>query len=161
MLLWAYRGEVSIRVGTRDQRLVCGGAIWAPARVSLQVESVAESILLPLGQTHGRVRIGIYDLRLFSFCCTPRSPHTRSYAPTPPPRIADELFQEQFLRTDPAGTALTGAVGVIATALRRAPADSRSLAGWANRSAPRLLCWAGSPPPRRVQASRPGGRGYG
>ncbi|MGO1854111.1 MAG: helix-turn-helix domain-containing protein [Microbacteriaceae bacterium] len=138
VLLWVYRGEAIIRIGTRDQKLRRGEAIWVPAGVSHRVELAVGSILRPLGNRYGRVRIGVDDLRVFSF-----PPETESYllhttfaeygvlTSDHPLRLTDELFHEQFFRDEITETTLTGAAGTLATALRRDPADSRSLADWA------------------------------
>ncbi|MGO2746883.1 helix-turn-helix domain-containing protein [Microbacterium sp.] len=138
VLLWVYRGEASIRIATRDQKLRRGEAIWVPAGVSHRVDLAAGSILRPLGNRYGRIRIGVDDLRVFSF-----PPEAENYllhttfaeygllSPDNPLTLTDELFHEQFIRDDTGETTLTGAAGALATALRRDPADSRSLADWA------------------------------
>lgn len=137
-LLWVYRGQANIRIGPRDQHLEQGEAIWVPAGVSYRVAIAAESILLPLGNRYGRSRIGIHDLRVFSF-----PPHAESVLlhttfaeytllrPENPLPVTDELFHEQFIHAAPGDSEQTGAVGMVATALRRDPADSRSLTDWA------------------------------
>ncbi len=137
VLLWVYRGSATIRIGTADRHLTRGEAIWVPAGVSHRVDMAPGSILLPLGNRYGRVLTGNDNLRVFSF-----PPEADSYLlhvhfaeygllqPETPPTLTDELFREQFDRVETT-SGLTGAVGTIATALRRNPADTRSLAEWA------------------------------
>lgn len=138
VLLWAYRGKVTVHIGTSARTLARGEAIWVPAGVSHRVDIAAESTLLLLGNRYGRVGVGVEDLQVFRF-----PPDAEAYLlhvsvveyslvqPDVPPSLTDELFQEQFIRSDPCDKALTGAIGIIATAVRRDPADSRTLADWA------------------------------
>ena len=137
-LLWVYRGAATIRIGTRDVRLTRGAAVWVPAGVGYRVDLPAGSVLRPLGDRYGRVRVGVDELRVLAF-----PPEAETYLlhvsiaeygllrPDTPPTLADELFREQFLRAAAGDHELTGAIGAIATALWRDPADSRSLADWA------------------------------
>lgn len=138
VLLWVYRGEVDIRIGSRDQHLEQGEAIWVPAGISYRVDTAVGSILLPLGNRYGRSRIGVDDLRVFSFPSHAESVllHTTfaEYTllqPENPLSVTDELFREQFIHAAPGDSGQTTAVWMIATVLRRDPADSRSLADWA------------------------------
>lgn len=139
VLLWVFRGEGDLQIGTRDYQLRRGQAIWVPAGVPHRVELAAESILLLLGSRYGRVRTGVDELRIFSFppqaedflLHTYLAEYSSLLHPESPPTLADELFDEQFVRGLPDQDRLTGAVGIVATALRRNPADPRSLAGWA------------------------------
>jgi AraC-like DNA-binding protein/quercetin dioxygenase-like cupin family protein len=138
VLLWVYRGSAEIHLGHRTRHLVQGQAIWVPAGVSFRVDLAEESILLPLGSRYGRTRIGVDDLRVFSFPPEAESVllHTTfaEYTllrPESPLPVTDELFHEQFILTAPGEAEQTGAVGVVAGALRRNPADPRSLADWA------------------------------
>lgn len=138
LLLWLYRGEATIRIAGHDRRLSRGDAIWVPAGAPCRVDLAAESIMRCLGDRHGRVRGGVDDLRVFSF-----PPEAEAYLLhvsntehgmarfESPPTLTTELFTEQFRRGPANEGALSGVVGTIATALRRDPADPRSLAGWA------------------------------
>lgn len=137
-LLWIYRGEGTIRIGNRDWHLTRGDTIWVPAGLSHQVELAGESTLRVLGVRYGRVRTSIDDLRVFSFPYEAESYllHVASaefgpLRPDDPPTLVDDLFAEQFRRAIPGDERLTGAIGTIAAALRRDPADPRSLAEWA------------------------------
>lgn len=142
VLWWVYRGTVSVRIGGHDVTLQRGEAFWLPAGISASVQLEAGAILLPLGNRYGGSPVGVEQIRTFAL---PEAAETlllhtvlveyTLFAPdtdTEMPRLADELFLEQFVSGDAgADDPLTGAVATIARALRRSPADSRSLAAWA------------------------------
>ncbi len=139
VLLWVHRGDARIRIGTSDRHLTRGDAIWVPAGVSHLVELAADSILFPVGNRYGRVRTNVEDLRVFSFPTGAEDYLLHVYLaeyydlfhPESRPTLVDELFQQQFIIGTHDRGALTGIVGTVATALRRDPADPRSLADWA------------------------------
>lgn len=142
VLWWVYRGEATISIGSHRYPVQQGEAIWLPAGLSATIELAADSVLLPLGQRYGALHLAADELRAVSLpgeaeaflLHTVLSEYTLFEPDTTQPRLADELFRQQQL--DPsggqdAGAGLTGAVAAIALALRRDPADSRSLADWA------------------------------
>lgn len=141
VLWWACRGKVRLRIGSRSTILRRGEAIWLPAGLSASVEDLADgSILLPLGERRGGKTIRADDLTTFSFpeksdaflLHTVLIEYTSMSRVSGSDRLVDELFQEQFFGHDgESAPGLSGAVATIAGALRRAPADSRSLAEWA------------------------------
>ncbi len=141
VLLWMYRGSADVRIGSRDFRLRTGDALWLPAGVPNSVEWHADSVAVPLGFSGTPVGLDVEDLVVRSFPpeATDFLVHTSlvSYTlfrPEPERRsYVDDLFRAQFLDgRDTAATAgLTGAVGVVTRAMRRDPADARSLADWA------------------------------
>jgi AraC-like DNA-binding protein len=143
VLWWAYRGHVEIRVGTHQHSLRQGDALWVPAGLVASVDLAARSILLPLGQRYGTVHIGPGELSAFSlpsdaerFLLHTVLTEYTLFRPAARQRgLADELFREQLVarRDDGASAALTGALAALALAMRRDPADSRSLAAWATR----------------------------
>ena len=143
VLWWVYRGTVDVRIGSQELSMRRGEAFWLPAGISASVRLAEGAILLPLGNRHGGAPISVDRLRTFSLpddaetllLHTVLAEYTL-FAPessTGLARLADELFLEQFVsgRDDEAGDELTGAVATIARALRRDPADARSLADWA------------------------------
>lgn len=146
VLWWVYRGEVAIRIGTREVVLRHGQAVWIPAGYSASVDERDDgSILLPLGNRLGGAELGPDDLRILDLqdLQTPYLLHTVLMEYTlfglvtedggNREALADVLFREQFADGSPrvhAGS-LTGAVAVIARQLRLNPSDSSSLAEWA------------------------------
>lgn len=148
-LLWIYRGEADVRVGARDFRLRRGDVLWLPAGVPNTVECPAGSIAMPLGLGFGSVDLDPEALSVFSFppeaetflLHTSMVNFTLAETATRGPSLSTELFRVQFLAGRGADTGLTRAVGSITRALRRNPADSRSLARWAEQlgTSPREL----------------------
>ncbi|SKB04247.1 helix-turn-helix domain-containing protein [Aeromicrobium choanae] len=144
VLWWVYRGEVAMRIGTRQVVLRAGQAVWIPAGCSASVDERGDgSILLPLGNRRGGAEVAPADLRVLDLqdLAVPYLLHTvvAEYTLFEPVEegdreaLADVLFEEQFGHDSPEQDtgALTGAVAVIARSLRLAPADPRSLAEWA------------------------------
>lgn len=141
VLWWVYRGEAKIRIGTHEYALQQGDAIWLPAGLSSAVELAERSILLPLGQRYGAMHIAADDLTVLSLprdaetflLYTVLTEYTLFQPESPQARLADELFREQLVAGSGHGMSAgtTGSVAAIALAMRRDPADSRSLADWA------------------------------
>lgn len=138
-LMWVYRGEARIRIGTHHWELRRGQAIWVPAGLTHGVEFAADSLMMTIGTAHGRVRIGADELIVFNFPTSAEAflLHTMvgEYSAFQPDSmhsgLAARLFHEQFGPTRFGTTGLTGVPGDIAAALSRNPADRRSLTDWA------------------------------
>ncbi len=148
-LMWVYRGEVQLRIGTRRWTLQQNQLIWVPAGLTHSVEFAAGSLMMTVGTRHGRVQAGVDELTVFTFppaaepflLHTMLSEFTLFRPETGRGALTAELFHEQFRSVPPGAGALTGVLGDIAAALHRDPADPRSLAGWAAQlqTTPELL----------------------
>jgi AraC-like DNA-binding protein/quercetin dioxygenase-like cupin family protein len=148
-LMWVHRGTATIRIGGRERALREGDALWVPAGLTHTVIMDAESLMLTAGLAHGRFRIGVDDIIVFTFprdaeavlLHTMISEFTLFRPDVDAGALVRTLFHEQFLVAQPGVGGPTGALGEIATALRRDPADARSLAEWAAhlRTTPRHL----------------------
>lgn len=140
-LMWVYRGDVQVRIGTRCWPLTQGQAIWVPGGLTHSVEFAADSLMMTVGTAHGRVGVDVDALTVYRFppeaesflLHTMLSEFTFFRPATGQGALVKELFNDQFglARSEPAG--VTGVLGDIAGVLRRDPADSRSLADWAAR----------------------------
>lgn len=89
-LLWAYRGEADVRIGSRALRPQQGEAVWLPTRIPNTIEYAADFIAIPVGDSFAPVCLDVDELNVFSFpgrpkrsCCTPRSSSTACSAPPP------------------------------------------------------------------------------
>lgn len=142
VLMWVYRGAVRLRIGTRRWALHQGQAVWVPAGLNHAVEFAAGSLMMSIGRVHDRATVGVDELTVFSFppgaetflLHTMAAEYTAFRPAGSRGRLADTMFRAQFVAgRDPAAAGLTGVVGDVARALRRDPADPRSLAGWAAR----------------------------
>lgn len=141
VLWWAYRGHVTLQIGTREFALRQGDVVWLPAGLSASVYLAEGAILLPLCNRSGGAPISVDDLKVFSLpesaedylLHTILAEYTLFRPESPDSQLSDRLFREQFIesRAPGSGGELTGAVSAIVHELRRNPADSRSLAEWA------------------------------
>lgn len=140
VLMWVHRGRGRLRIGARGWSLRQGQAMWVPAGATHTLEIAADSLVVSIGNVHAPVRVGVDELTVFAFppeaeaflLHTLVAEYTLFRPPGDGTTFADELFREQFMSRGAGGTAgLTGAVGDLARALRRDPADPRSLAAWA------------------------------
>ncbi len=142
VLWWACRGQATLRIGTREFSMHRGQAMWLPAGFLASVTLAEGSILLPLGNRHGGIPIGVDELNTYSLSGeaeafllhTVVAEYTFFHSDIDRVLLADDLFRDQFVAGTDSGTSNgpTGAVAEIAWALRRDPADSRSLAEWAS-----------------------------
>lgn len=138
-LMWVYRGRVLLRIGTHHRVLGQGQAIWIPAGLTHSVEFTAGSLMMTLGTRHGRVHAGVDELIVFAFppeaepflFHTMLSEYTLFRPASGAGALTSRLFYEQFRARRAEASGLTGVLGEIAVALRRDPADRRSLAEWA------------------------------
>lgn len=150
-LLWAYRGEVDVRVGNRSIRLHQGEATWVPAHVPNTIEYAPDSIAIPVGDSFAPVMPDVEALGTFSF---PREAeafllhtsiveYTRIRRDTEGPSFTEELFRAQFIANHAGAAArrVSGHSERITATLRRDPADSRSIRDWARhlQISPRAL----------------------
>lgn len=142
VLMWVYRGEVQLRIGTHRWALTQGQAIWVPAGLTHAVEFAAGALMMSIGRVYGRAALGVDELVVLSFppeaetflLHTMAAEYTAFRPETDRGAFVDALFREQFVTgRDRDAAGLTGLVGEIARALRRDPADPRSLADWAAR----------------------------
>ncbi|MFT4215383.1 MAG: helix-turn-helix domain-containing protein [Microbacterium sp.] len=141
VLLWAYRGRVTLRIGAHDRQLHRGDLIWVPAGVPFQVELGDGSIVLPVGSRHGHAHVAPESLKTFPHPLDAEdhllhialSEETLLRPAAGPGTIVDMLFRAQFGR-DQEGTAMhdhASSVAKIGAALWHSPGNARSLAEWA------------------------------
>lgn len=138
-LMWVYRGTATLSIGGREWALREGDALWIPAGLTHTLIVAAESLMLTIGVAHGRFRIGVDDLIVFALppeaeavlLHTMISEFTLFRPNIDAGALARLIFHEQFLVATPLTDRPTGALGEMAIALRRDPADPRSLVEWA------------------------------
>ena len=138
-LMWVYRGEATLRIGTRCWELHRGDALWVPAGMTHSVQFAAESLMMTVGIAHGRINAGVDDLTVMRFppewdtflLHTMVGEFTRLRPATGHGDLVRELFRERFGAASRDVAVLAGVLGEIARALHRDPADPRSLEEWA------------------------------
>lgn len=142
VLLWVFRGRVRLQVGGRHWLLDTGQAMWVPAGFTQSASYEAGSILKLLGERASHERLGVEDLRVFTFrpddtdflLHTMLVEYTLFQPVAPRASFVEELFRVQVeLSSARSAAGLSGAVAHIAGAVHRQPADQRSLADWALR----------------------------
>ncbi|MCQ4125285.1 helix-turn-helix domain-containing protein [Rhodococcus erythropolis] len=140
VVVWIYRGSARVTFGDRTWNLRRGDAMWLPAGVRNSVEIAEGSLLLPLGSQPGASPVTAPPPRVLHFAREAQAYllHTvvANYTHLRP-EIHDPARIARLIRSAAAVPLPSGdqadPVETILAALRKNPADSRTLPDWSAR----------------------------